>query len=788
MLKQLSAVLRTSVVFASLVALCSFETASAYQNDEGQSQPSDRDAAPGLRQPGDDVTTELTEANKVTDEKKAESLAAYMEALAAQKSGKLNDALKAFERAEDADPTAAAPVRAHAMLLMRLGRVTQAKAKAETAVELDPNDFETRVQLAVLLLADRSSPKNPIRAVELIEEALASKTLNPKSKEFISIHSVRGRLFIQAQQAAQAAESYQVILDALEKPEDYGLDFREHQKLMTDRATGYETVGRVMLQVGRNDNAERAFAALVRINEDRPDEHHYWLALAQYRKDKLDDAEKNLNLYFDSNKRSSESLRLLSDLYNATSRSDDVVPRLRELAEGTTEGSRVELFIGSLLIEKGDGDGAAKVFNNVIAESGDADAHLGLIQVAIVKRDAALLLENVNKALRARIQIEELFPIRQLILNDPDFGKQVVDACIEALEAKTLNQHPVATFFYSRLADSDSLDLPEQEGKLLQATLDQNPEAALGVEVLSRLGLNQYMRDKYDEAAATFTKLLLLPGLPDGQRVMTLYRLSAAQAENERFDEALTAIDTALKLRPRLPQLMYQQGLIQLQAGQLSESEDTLRKTVGLPNIDTPLAGQTRMLLGSLLTQARRWDDAIANYNDLLKMPDITSSLARRGRSALSNAYVQSGDIKNGEKVLEEVYAETPDDPGVNNDLGYLYAEQNKKLVQAEKMIRIAIAAEPENPAYLDSLGWVLYRLKKFDEALEPLKKATSDPDYRDATIIEHLGDVHKAMDNIDSARKSWQEALDVENASSVPNPEIIERLTEKLSPGDTKE
>ena len=65
-----------------------------------------------------------------------------------------------------------------------------------------------------------------------------------------------------------------------------------------------------------------------------------------------------------------------------------------------------------------------------------------------------------------------------------------------------------------------------------------------------------------------------------------------------------------------------------------------------------------------------------------------------------------------------------PDDPWPNNDLGYLYAEQGKNLEKAEAMIRKALQEEPESFAYLDSLGWVLFKRGKAKEALEPLKKA----------------------------------------------------------------
>lgn len=736
-----------------------------------------QDAVPGLRQPGDDITTELKNPLSTTDEKKKEALAAYMEGVAAQKNGKLDDALKAFGRAAKADPAAPEPVKAHALLLMRLGRARQAEAMARKAIELDPQDYETRMQLAVLLLA----LQNPVEAIELIEGALESPRLDRNSAEFVTIHAVRGRLYIQARDAAKAAQSYAVILEALETPEDFALDFRQHQKLMTDRATGYETVGKVMLEVGRNDDAIRAFRAIVRVNEDQPGEYHYWLALAQYRSNLLPDSEQSLNRYFESNGRTVDALRLLSDLYNATSRSGEVVERLEQLSEDTNDASVVKLFMGDLLVEKGDGDRAEKVYQDIIATTGDADAYLGLIRVALINRNASEFQQSVHKALRARIQIEELLPLRPLIANDPEFGAQLVNACVESLEDKSAEQHPAATYFYSQLADSDYLNLPEQEGVLLEAALAQNPAPALGIEIMGRLGLNQYMRDEFAKAALTFRRLLTVPGLPTGERIMTLYRLSIAEAENENYGDAITAIEAALQLEPQHPQLTYQLGLIQLQAKDYEKSERTLRSAVKLSEANPQLEGQSRLLLGALLTQIGRNEDAIGVYEELLEMPSVTAEHLRRGRLALSNAYVQKGDMANGEKILEEVYAETPDDPGVNNDLGYLYAEQNKNLDQAEKMIRIAVAAEPENSAYLDSLGWVLYRLGKNQEALETLRKATSDPEYRDSTIIEHLGDVQQALDQQEDARKSWQEALDLENESGTPNEDVVKRLTEKL-------
>ncbi|MDG1895310.1 MAG: tetratricopeptide repeat protein, partial [Fuerstiella sp.] len=601
--------------------------------------------------------------------------------------------------------------------------------------------------------------------------------------DYINIQRIRGILYVASKNTAKAASSYRALLSALEQPENFGLDFREHQALMNDHSTGYETIGKVMLSVGRNDDAITAFQALARVRNDMPGDHHYWLALAQYRKDDLQPAEKNLNRYFETNRRRVESLRLVSDLFNATSRGDMVPDRLAELAEGTNDANSVNLFLGQLLIEKGDAAAAATVFESVIAESADADAYLGLVQVDILKRDAGSLLTSINKALKARIQVQELIPLIAQITNETDFAKQVVTDSVESLSHDDRNQDPRATYFYALIAEQ--LELREQEEKLLQATLGRSADDRIGVDALNRLGLSQYSQDKFVDAALTFRKLIAIQALPPGDRVMALYRLSYAEAYNENYQEAIVAVETALKLVPQNAELTFQLGWVQLQADDFEASERSLKSAITLAESDPKLEARTRLLLGALYTQQGAWSEAIGLYEGLLAIPEITDEFARRGRMALSNAYAQSGDMANGQRILEEVYAQSPDDPGVNNDLGYLYAEQNKNLEKAEKMVRIAVEAEPENPAYLDSLGWVLYRLGKHEEALEALTKANADPEYRDSTIIEHLGDVEKALGKEKDARKSWTEAQNVENESAIPDEVILKRLRDKLGGSD---
>ncbi len=733
-------------------------------------------ALPGLQQPGDDVVSTLPDTGNAPNKKQLEALAWYMDALAAQKEGNFTAALQALDKAIAADPLAADPIRAKATLLMGLGRIEDAKDAAERAIQLDANDFETRLRLAVVLL----SAGDAKRAATLLDEAIASDRIDEHSPELIQLHSLRGRLSLEMKDTARAAESYRVLLSALERPEDFSLDFRQHNALMTDHNTGYQAIGTVMLQLGRTEDAIRAFLALARVNNDKPGDYHLSLAQAYFRSDQNDQAEAALNQYFDTQLRTRQSLELLRDLYEATKRSDALTDRLKELSQDTRDAGTVNLFLGERFLQQGDTQAATRLYEQVIEETGDADAYLGLLKVDILSRDPDALLNTMQKALRARIQIQELAPLASEIAGDRELAESVVAACVKRAEDTGDSLPAEITFLCSTIAGE--VELTDKESQLLQATLDRNPAPVVGIRALEQLGINQLASDNYLDAATSFRKLLTIPGLPQDRRVMALYRLSFAETFNGNHAEAIAAVKAALDVSPQNPELTYQLGWVQVQADDFEAAEESLKMAIRLSNADPGTEHRSRLLLGGLYAQQERWDESIQAYSELVSSPAIDEDLLRRTRLALSNAHVQQGDLAAGEKVLEEVYKTHPDDPGVNNDLGYLYADQDKNLEQAEQMIRLAVAAEPDNPAYLDSLGWVLFRLGKLEEALTALQKANNDPDYRDSTIMEHLGDVLNALGRSEEAMNAWQQALAIEQEDDKPDPAVLARLKGKLA------
>ena len=102
-------------------------------------------------------------------------------------------------------------------------------------------------------------------------------------------------------------------------------------------------------------------------------------------------------------------------------------------------------------------------------------------------------------------------------------------------------------------------------------------------------------------------------------------------------------------------------------------------------------------------------------------------------------------------------------------------------IARAEAIYREVLAAEPENPAYLDSMGWVLYKLGKAQEAAEFLEKAIALPGGGDATILDHLADCYHKLGKTEQAQELWQKALKQAREEPRRDEKLIRELERKL-------
>jgi tetratricopeptide (TPR) repeat protein len=157
---------------------------------------------------------------------------------------------------------------------------------------------------------------------------------------------------------------------------------------------------------------------------------------------------------------------------------------------------------------------------------------------------------------------------------------------------------------------------------------------------------------------------------------------------------------------------------------------------------------------------------------------DLREKTQARVRYILSGVYVDMDRLDKASEQLQMLLGAEPDSPVYNNDLGYIWADHDQKLDEAEKMIRKALDEDrklrkkrgldedKENAAYLDSMGWVLFKQKKFAEAKKYLLEAVQDPDGQHIEIMDHLGDAYKALGEKKEAIDTWKRAVQVETTT----------------------
>jgi tetratricopeptide (TPR) repeat protein len=166
------------------------------------------------------------------------------------------------------------------------------------------------------------------------------------------------------------------------------------------------------------------------------------------------------------------------------------------------------------------------------------------------------------------------------------------------------------------------------------------------------------------------------------------------------------------------------------------------------PRIDIRLA-RTQLNAG-------KGDAAISTLQSAMKrFPDQPAV-----KLELGSAFERQKKYAEAENVFREVIAANPKNANALNSFGYMLAERGQKLDESVSLVQRALALDPGNPAYLDSLGWAYYKQNRFELAEKPLKEAAAKlPDV--SVIQDHLGDVLNKRGQYQDAIDAWQRALD---------------------------
>ena len=239
------------------------------------------------------------------------------------------------------------------------------------------------------------------------------------------------------------------------------------------------------------------------------------------------------------------------------------------------------------------------------------------------------------------------------------------------------------------------------------------------------------------------------------------YYLSGALILNKQYDEAIATIDSCLKNSPDDIEFLVRKAWLLYLSDRIDESEALYEKIIA---------------------------DNVDNYEDELVQENVSE--ARHSLSGIYDLRCADPNLDESKKreyqeksveLLEQVLDEYPGSLIAMNSLAYMQAEQNINLHRAEKMSRRTLEEEPENAAYLDTLGWIEYRMQKYDEAIDLIQRSLKE--YQDPLVYDHLGDVYAAKNDPDNAKSAWEKALElIDNEVEKSHPHLRATLEKKLN------
>lgn len=187
--------------------------------------------------------------------------------------------------------------------------------------------------------------------------------------------------------------------------------------------------------------------------------------------------------------------------------------------------------------------------------------------------------------------------------------------------------------------------------------------------------------------------------------------------------------------------------------------------------------------LGDVLRAQDQDAAAIAAYTKALELISEGDTRAWFLHFSRGIAFSQNDDSVAAEEDFRAALAINPEQPQVLNYLGYSLVEEQRKLDEALDMIERAVAASPDSGYIVDSLGWVYYRLGRYEEATVQMERAV-ELEAVDPVVNDHLGDVYWAVGRKREAQFQWKRALSFIEFATADTEADPERIRRKLELG----
>jgi tetratricopeptide (TPR) repeat protein len=514
-----------------------------------------------------------------------------------------------------------------------------------------------------------------------------------------------------------------------------------------------------------------------------------------------------------------ESRLLLGQLYTLAHDTPHAEEQFKA-AERIDPGSEdVVLNLARLYSDSGDMTHAIAVLNAVPADDRTAKMDYALGMSYDQLKDNKNAIDAYSKAFDMEPDnLDTERGLAQALLNDNQFGPALKH--FEAISAAD----PQDAQTYLHIAE-----IERRQGHYEQALTTLKKAKALASDSLE-IGFNEALIDdslgRYDEATQIFQGLVKQTSHPDGQysdaeknnRSIFLDRLANVYREQNKTDLAVQTYqlmvamggdyaergyqgqvdayrdgkqyDKATQVAQQAALAMPKDKSVQLMlAGQLA---DTGKPEEGLKLAKAQLRGDpgdrdVNLSLAQIYTRLRRWKEAADQIDaaDALSTKQDDKIYIYFLRGALDE---RQKHYDSAEEQFRKILAIDNNNSMTLNYLGYMLGDRGVKLDDALTMVQKAVQLDPQNGAYLDSLGWVYFKMGQYALAEANLRKA-SERMSTDPAVHDHLGELFEKTGRLKMAASQWEQSLQ-EYARTVPadaEPSDVNKVQKKLDSARVK-
>jgi tetratricopeptide (TPR) repeat protein len=246
-----------------------------------------------------------------------------------------------------------------------------------------------------------------------------------------------------------------------------------------------------------------------------------------------------------------------------------------------------------------------------------------------------------------------------------------------------------------------------------------------------------------------------------------LARANQTELARAEFAKAAANYEQSLLINPGRATTCLR--LAELLVGPLKESERAV-KVLSEGRQRFPDSAAFTYYLAIALREAKHPQQAVITFEEALNEAQGDDRILNaRFYFDYGAAADQAGFYEKAADLLRKSIALDPANAGeAYNYIGFMWAEHNLHLDEAEDMIGRALQLDPNNGAYLDSLGWVYYRKGKYEEALNALLRALPNLTRDDPIVFEHIGDAYAKLNRIAQALDFWQKAIALDPANKL--------------------